>query len=43
MTEDPSASRSVLLVMDIQNGIVERIGNDAALLVRIGGARLMRD
>ncbi len=33
-----TASRSALLVMDIQNGIVERIGNDPGLLGRLGSA-----
>lgn len=38
MTLVPSVSRSALLVMDIQNGIVERIGDDTALLGRLGSA-----
>jgi len=35
MTVETSATRSALLVMDIQNGIVERVGNDPALLERL--------
>ncbi len=38
MTSGPSGSRSALLVMDVQNGIVERFGNSSALLGRLGGA-----
>lgn len=38
MTPDPSDSRSALLVMDVQNGIVERLGDASALLGRLGGA-----
>jgi len=38
MTSTLSVSRAALLVMDVQNGIVERFGNDSALLGRLGGA-----
>ena len=38
MLSDPSDSHSALLVMDIQNGIVERLGDASALLGRLGGA-----
>ena len=38
MAEETTAGRTALLVMDVQNGIVERIGDDSALLGRLGGA-----
>lgn len=38
MTSDSSVSGRALLVMDVQNGIVERLGDPAALLGRLGGA-----
>ena len=38
MAGNPSGSDTALLVMDVQNGIVERIGNDPNLLGRLGGA-----
>jgi nicotinamidase-related amidase len=38
MERETSVSHTALLVMDVQNGIVERIGNDTALLGRLGGA-----
>ena len=38
MTEAISSDRSALPVMDVQRGIVERFGNDAGLLERIGAA-----
>ncbi|MDQ2798023.1 MAG: cysteine hydrolase [Armatimonadota bacterium] len=38
MATETTGSSSALLVMDFQNGIVERIGNDPGLLGRVGGA-----
>ncbi len=38
MPSDLSKSHSALLVMDVQNGIVERLGDASALLGRLGGA-----
>lgn len=38
MADVASSDRSALLVMDVQRGIVERFGNDAGLLDRIGAA-----
>ena len=38
MAEDTAPSRTALLVMDVQNGIVARFGDDAALLERLAGA-----
>ena len=38
MTSDSSVSCSALLVMDMQNGIVKRLGDPSALLGRLGGA-----
>lgn len=38
MATETTVSSSALLIMDIQNGIVERFGNDPSLLGRLGGA-----
>ena len=38
MATQKSVSRAALLVMDFQNGIVERMGNDPVLLGRMGRA-----
>ena len=37
MSANPSVSASALLVMDFQNGLVERLGNASGLLGRLGG------
>ena len=38
MATETTVSSSALLVMDVQNGIVERLGDAAGLLGRLGGA-----
>ena len=38
VTEEILPARTALLVMDVQSGIVERVGNDPGLLGRLGGA-----